>query len=76
MSVTVLGTTNPQFFQFSPQAALLLLAMFRRGGESTAFVINNTIKVHTTFPDGSELVEEYDEATHRLQGKQKGCERL
>jgi hypothetical protein len=34
--------------------------MFRRGGESVAYRFGAATKVHTTFADGSELVEEYD----------------
>jgi hypothetical protein len=43
--------------------------MFRKGGSSSAFQIGKAKKIHTTFPDGSELVEEYDAQTHRITGE-------
>jgi len=40
--------------------------MFRLGGNTTAIVSGGRRKVHTTFDDGSELVEEYDVKTGEL----------
>ena len=40
--------------------------MLRQGGKSTSFVTGNRKTVHTTFNDGSELVEEYDVKTDEL----------
>lgn len=40
--------------------------MFRKGGQSTALNAGGRRKVHTTFPDGSELVEEYEQNTGEL----------
>lgn len=42
--------------------------MFRRGGHSVAYTLDNFKMIHTSLPDGSELVEEYDPGTHRIQG--------
>jgi protein DPCD len=41
-------------------------AMFRPGGKSTAMASDGKVKVHTTWPDGSEQVEEYDQKTEQL----------
>ncbi|KAG1666950.1 hypothetical protein FOA52_004233 [Chlamydomonas sp. UWO 241] len=40
--------------------------MFREGGNTSAIVANGRRKVHTTFDDGAELVEEYDVASGEL----------
>lgn len=40
--------------------------MFRKGGSSTTMNQGNRRKVHTTFEDGSEMVEEYDLKTDEL----------
>ncbi|GAX74324.1 hypothetical protein CEUSTIGMA_g1773.t1 [Chlamydomonas eustigma] len=40
--------------------------MFREGGNSTAIISGGRRKVHTTFDDGGELVEEYDVKTGEL----------
>lgn len=40
--------------------------MFRAGGKSTAITAGTRKKVLTSFPDGSELVEEYDITTGEL----------
>mmetsp|Transcript_43395 Transcript_43395/g.130146 ORF Transcript_43395/g.130146 Transcript_43395/m.130146 type:complete len:195 (-) Transcript_43395:285-869(-) len=40
--------------------------MFREGGNTTAIVQGDRRKVHTTFDDGAELVEEYDATTGEL----------
>ena len=40
--------------------------MFRPGGKSTAMASDGKVKVHTTWPDGSEQVEEYDQKTEQL----------
>lgn len=40
--------------------------MFRSGGKSTAMASDGKVKVHTTWPDGSEQVEEYDQKTEQL----------
>ena len=42
--------------------------MLRQGGKSTSFVSGNKKSVHTTFENGSELVEEYDLRTDELLG--------
>ena len=43
--------------------------MLRQGGKSTSFVSGTKKSVHTTFKDGSELVEEYDLKTDELLGE-------
>lgn len=40
--------------------------MLRRGGKSTSVVSGVRRKVHTTFEDGREMVEEYDTVTDEL----------
>uniref|UniRef100_A0A7S3QP37 Protein DPCD n=1 Tax=Dunaliella tertiolecta TaxID=3047 RepID=A0A7S3QP37_DUNTE len=40
--------------------------MFRRGGSTTAIASQGRKKAHTTFPNGAELVEEYDQRTGLL----------
>jgi hypothetical protein len=40
--------------------------MFRKGGSSTTMTQGNRRKVHTTFEDGAEMVEEYDLKTDEL----------
>lgn len=40
--------------------------MFRQGGKSTSVVADGRRKVHTTFEDEGELVEEYDMRTDEL----------
>ncbi|KAK3270352.1 hypothetical protein CYMTET_21250 [Cymbomonas tetramitiformis] len=40
--------------------------MLRTGGKSTSVVSGGRKKVHTTFDDGSEMVEEYDAKTNEL----------
>ena len=40
--------------------------MFRPGGKSTAMASDGKVKVHTTWADGSEQVEEYDQKTEQL----------
>ncbi|CAG9463068.1 unnamed protein product [Pedinophyceae sp. YPF-701] len=40
--------------------------MFRKGGKTTAINSGGRKKMHTTFDDGSELVEEYDMTTDEL----------
>ena len=40
--------------------------MLRQGGKSTQMVVGGRRKVHTTFEDGGELVEEYDARTDEL----------
>ncbi len=40
--------------------------MFRPEGKSTAMASDGKVKVHTTWPDGSEQVEEYDQKTEQL----------
>mmetsp|Transcript_29803 Transcript_29803/g.54610 ORF Transcript_29803/g.54610 Transcript_29803/m.54610 type:complete len:187 (-) Transcript_29803:317-877(-) len=45
--------------------------MFREGGHTTAAVIGSVKKLHTTFEDGSELVEEYDVRTDELLVRKK-----
>ena len=47
------------------------IAMLRQGGKSTSFVSGNRKTVHTTFNDGSELVEEYDVKTDELLGEER-----
>ena len=49
--------------------------MLRQGGKSTSFVTGNRKTVHTTFNDGSELVEEYDVKTDELLGEERERER-
>mmetsp|Transcript_7786 Transcript_7786/g.22245 ORF Transcript_7786/g.22245 Transcript_7786/m.22245 type:complete len:127 (+) Transcript_7786:1349-1729(+) len=45
--------------------------MLRQGGKSTSFVSGTKKSVHTTFKDGSELVEEYDLKTDELLVRKK-----
>ena len=40
--------------------------MLRKGGKSTSIVSEGRRKIHTTFEDESELVEEYDQKTEEL----------
>ena len=47
------------------------IPMLRQGGKSTSFVSGNRKTVHTTFNDGSELVEEYDVKTDELLGEER-----
>ena len=42
--------------------------MLRAGGHSTSVVSGGRRKVHTTFEDGGEMVEEYDMKTSELIG--------
>jgi hypothetical protein len=51
------------------------VCMWRQNGQSTAIVTSGRRKIHTTFPDGSELVEEYDVKTNELLGRadRLGC---
>ena len=51
----------------SPRAGYML----RKGGSSTSLVSNGRRKVHTTFSDESELVEEYDVNTDELLGARR-----
>lgn len=43
--------------------------MFRQGGKTTSIVADGRKKVHTTWEDGAELVEEYDVKTDELLGE-------
>ncbi|GIL92690.1 hypothetical protein Vretimale_19430 [Volvox reticuliferus] len=45
--------------------------MFREGGHTTASVTGNRRTVHTTWDDGSELVEEYDVTTGELLARKR-----
>ena len=40
--------------------------MFRKGGESTSVNQGGRRKVHTTYPDGAEMIEEFDLKTDEL----------
>jgi hypothetical protein len=40
--------------------------MFRKGGESTSVKQGGRRKVHTTYPDGAEMIEEFDLKTDEL----------
>ena len=41
-------------------------SMFRKGGESTSVNQGGRRKVHTTYPDGAEMIEEFDLKTDEL----------
>jgi len=40
--------------------------MFRKGGNTTTIKSGGRIKLHTTWDDGSELIEEFDANTDEL----------
>ena len=42
--------------------------MLRAGGKTTAVVADGRRKLHTTWEDGAEMVEEYDAKTDELLG--------
>lgn len=64
--LVLLAHQSPLTLHYKLACRLLPRCMFRRGGSSNAFQVGKAKKIHTTFPDGSELVEEYDAETHRI----------
>ena len=62
----VLETTSQTRHSQFDQRGLPPCAMFRKGGQSTSVNTGTRRKVHTTYQDGSEMVEEFDLRTDEL----------